>query len=234
MIEVAIAALVIASLASGLGLWLFLRGWPASLTLTAKTKEGLVSLGAGLEISWLSANAAAILGGPGVIVLQLGSRRLYEKRLDGVTVEAALAWIESLLDAPDKPPPGYFGRLAARMKNAVVARTDLGALPELGTRIALGLRDPRLGGTVICGFSDPALTGKAAAVLFPLAGMLAPVSSIELRFDWSGRTVLDFDVEGSCRIVPARIAREAAWFVWNHVHYRPRLQSAEVSHTLPA
>lgn len=234
MIEAAIAALVIAIVGGGLALWLFLRGWPASLTLTAKTKEGLVSLGAGLEISWLSANAAAILGGPGVIMVQLRSRRLYEKRLAGVTVEAALDWFESILDAPEKAPPRFLGRLATRAKDALVARTDLGALPELGTRIALGLRDPSLGGTITCGFSDPALTGKAAAVLFPLAGMLAPVTSIELRFDWSGRTVLDADVEGSCRIVPARIAREAAWFVWNHVHYRPRLQSGEVSHTLPA
>ncbi|MBS2015440.1 MAG: hypothetical protein JST00_21305 [Deltaproteobacteria bacterium] len=235
MTEAAIAIACAAIAFAACVLWLLLRGWPASLSLTAKTKDGLVSLGAGLELSKLSVSAAAILGGPGVVVVQLGSRRLWQRNLERVTVEAAATWLEGLLDAPPaREEKGRLARLATRAKDALLARTDLGALPSLGTRILLDLRDPSLSGSVLCGFADPAITGKTAAVLFPLAGMLAPLGAIDLRFDWSGRTVLDVDVEGGCKVVPARIARQTAWFAWNHVHRRPRLPTGEVSHTLPA
>lgn len=216
MIEAAIAIGAIAIVLTSLSAFLLWRGWTCTVSFTAKTKEGLVSLGGGVELAGFSLSAAAILGGPGVVVLHFRSREL--------------------LRMPLPPPPseqGFFGRLVTRIRDWLLPRTDLDALPEAGMRMVLGLREPSMTGTVTCGFADPALTGKMAAVLYPIAGMLAPLGTLEMRFDWSGRTVIDADLEGSFRIVPARIARETVVFAWRHVHARPKLQQkADVSHTL--
>lgn len=202
MIEAAIA---IGAIAAALFGFLVLRGWACTISFTAKTREGMVSLGGGIELAWFSLSAAAILGGPGVVVLHFRRWELLKLSLPRV---APAEKKKSILDW-------------------LLPRIDVDALPETGVKMALGLKDPEMSGNVVCGFADPALTGKMAAVLYPIAGMLAPLGTFEMRFDWSGRTVVDADLEGSFRIVPVRIARETMAFAWSHFHLRPKL------HTLP-
>ena len=107
-------------------------------------------------------------------------------------------------------------------------------LPELGLRVLFGLRELSLRGAVTCGFSDPALTGKAAAWLFPIAGVLAPFGVIDVSFDWSGRSRVDGTVDISFRVVPARLAVEGLRFAWHHVHLRPTTSRALTSPTMPS
>jgi hypothetical protein len=96
------------------------------------------------------------------------------------------------------------------MKDALVARTDLAALPELGLALLGDLREVTIAGRVACGSSDPALTGKAAAWLFPLAAVLSPFGTLDVALDWTGKDVLDAEVEGSFRVVLARARSRAA------------------------
>ena len=138
-------------------------------------------------------------------------------------------WLEQ--PAPPQEPPGRLARLVAPARDALLARTDMKALPRLGLDVFRGLRDVRVRGTLRCGFEDPTLTGKAAAVLFPLAALVAPFGTFEPSFDWSGRTVIDGGAEISFGVSPALVLREVLRFAWRHVHLR-RKQS-DVSSTLP-
>jgi len=209
---------------------LIARPWRVEATLKATTSASAVSLAGGLEVARLSASAAAILGGPGVIAVHLRARELWRRPITRVSVEAILTWIDERLSKPAAPET-TLGRLARRAKTWLLARTDLTDLPELGLRVLFGLQDVSLKGSLTCGFSDPALTGKAAAWLFPVAGVLAPFGLLEVDLDWSGRTRIDGSIEVSFRFVPARVALEGLRFAWHHVHLRgPR---ALVSSTLP-
>ncbi|HSO33256.1 MAG TPA: hypothetical protein VLT33_12070 [Labilithrix sp.] len=214
-----VAALVVAAL------W----PWKVEATLKATTQGSVVSLAGGAGVAGLSASAAAILGGPGVLALHLRTRELWRRAVPQVSLEALLAW----LDEPAAPakPPGRAARLAKRAKDGLLARTDTAQLPGLGLTVVRDLRDVALAGTLLCGFEDPSLTGKAAAVLYPLSALLAPFGTFEASFDWSGRTVLDGGAEISFRIVPARVLAALLGFAWRHVHLRRK--RAPVSSTLP-
>jgi hypothetical protein len=228
-IEALLACVALVALAALIAL--VARPWRVEATLKATTSASAISLAGGLDVAGLSASAAAILGGPGVVAVHLRARELWRRPIAHVSVDSLLAWFDELLSKP-AAKESALGRLAGRAKTWLLARTDLADLPELGLRVLLGLRDVSLKGTVTCGFSDPALTGKAAAWLFPIAGVLAPFGLLEIGFDWSGRDRLDGTVEVSFRFVPARVALEGLRFAWHHVHLRgtPALDSS----TLPA
>lgn len=206
---------ILAVLAALLALATFVlvRGWRGDLTMKAITKNGLVSLAGGLEIFGVSASAAAILGGPGVISVQWRSRELWRRSIPHVTLDALLHWIDTLVDR--KPEEKKNGIL-----DALVSRTDIDELPELGLRVLFDLRDPELSGSMTCGFSDPVLTGKTAAWLFPVAGLLAPLGRIDVGFDWSGKNLVDGNVDFGFRVVLARVVRELLRFAWHHFHLR--------------
>ena len=193
--------------------------WRVEATLKATTSASAISLAGGLDVARLSASAAAILGGPGVVAIHLRGRELWRRPIPQVSVEALLVWIDELVSKP-ATKESVLGRLAGRVKTWLLPRSDLADLPELGLRVLLGLREVSLRGTVTCGFSDPALTGKAAAWLFPIAGVLAPFGLLDVDLDWSGRDRLDGTVEVSFRFVPARVAFECLRFAWHHVHVR--------------
>ena len=189
-----------------------LRAWPIEATLKATT-SARISIAMGVSFAGISASAAAILDGPGVVAVHLRTRQLWRKAIPHISVETALAWIEEQISKP-KAPKGRFSRFL----DWLVARTDKSALPDLGLRVLADLRDLSLGGHITCGFSDPALTGKAAAVLYPLAGVLSPLGRLDIDLDWSGTNRLDADVELSCRFVPARAIAESLRFARRHVH----------------
>lgn len=204
--------------------------WRVEATLKAISGPSAVSLAGGLEVAGLSGSAAAILGGPGVVAVHLRGRELLRRSIAHVSVESVLDWLEK--PAAPRPSPSTASRFAQRAKEALLARTDLAALPELGLRVLLDLRDVSLHGALQCGFADPALTGKAAAWLYPIAGALAPLGTLDVTFDWSGRTVLDGEVELSFRIVPARVAVEGLRFARRNVHLRRK--GATASSTMAA
>lgn len=203
--------------------------WRVEATLKATTRGSETSLAAGFEIASLSGSAAAILGGPGILAVHLRARELWRRPISHVTLEAILDWL-----AEPAPPEGAMSRLARRAKEALLARTDVAELPELGLRILLDLRDLSLRGTMCCGFSDPALTGKTAAWLYPIAGLLAPLGTFDVSFDWTGRSVLDGAVEVSFRVVPGRVALEGLRFARHHVHLRRKSAAAAPTSQLPA
>lgn len=224
--------IVLASLALGalvtfvaVALW----PWRVEATLKATSGPSAVSLAGGLEVARLSASAAAILGGPGVVAVHIRGRELLRRSIAHVSVESVLDWLEK----PAAPRTSTtMSRLAQRAKDALLARTDLAELPDLGLRVLLDLRDVSLHGALQCGFADPAITGKAAAWLYPVAGALAPLGTLDVTFDWSGRTVLDGEVELSFRIVPARVAVEGLRFARRNVHLRRK--GATASSTMAA
>lgn len=203
--------------------------WRVEGSLKATTEDAVVSLAGGLSALGVSASAAAILGGPGVVAVHFRSRERWRRVVPEVSFEALLAWLEE--PAPPKEPPGRVGRIATRAKDGLLARTDTKALPGLGLDVFVGLRDKTVHGTLLCGFEDPTLTGKAAAVLFPLAAVLSPFGTFEPSFDWSGRTVIDGSAEIALGVVPARVLREVLRFGWRHVHLRRK--PGAVSSTLP-
>ena len=209
---------------------LFAWPWRVEATLKAITNESSISLAGGLEVAGLSASGAAILGGPGVVAVHLRARELWRRPIARISLEALLDWVDALLSKPASPS-GVVGRVLLRVKNWLLPRTDLAELPELGLRVFLDLRDVSFHGAITCGFSDPALTGKTAAWLFPLAGVLAPLGVLDVSFDWSGRNRLDGAVDVSFRVVPARVAVQGLRFAWHHVHVRSVI--APVSSTIP-
>jgi hypothetical protein len=204
--------------------------WRVEATLKAITNADRLSVAGGLEALGLSGSAAAIIGGPGVIAIHWRARELWRRSFAQVSLDAFLAWLEEPSSATNSDSAA--GRLARRAKEALRARTDVAELPELGLRVFLDLRDVSLRGDVRCGFSNPALTGKTAAWLYPIAGLLAPFGTVDVSFDWSGRNVLDGAFEISFRVVPARVALEGLRFARHHVHLRRK--SAPSSSTLPA
>ncbi len=208
----AIAALV------ALATFVLVRGWRGDVTLKAITKNGLVSLAGGLELFGVSASIAAILGGPGVISVQWRSRELYRRSLAHVTFDALLESLDALLDRPKTETSKK--RLHERLLDRLLERTDVAELPELALRILLDLRDPELTGKLTCGFQDPVLTGKTAAALYPIAGVLAPLGRIDVSFDWSGKTIVDGNVDFTFRVVLGRVLREALRFARRHVHFK--------------
>jgi MFS family permease len=223
-------ALVTAGAFVGL-VWLLARPWRVEITAKAVTKGSAISLAGGVGFVGFSASAAAILGGPGVLALHFRGRERWRRPIANVSVDAFFAWIDELLSRP-KSPPGRLARLAKRAKEWVAPRTDLAELPDLGLRIVLGLRRPALEGAITCGFADPALTGKTAAVLYPLAGVLAPLGAIDVSLDWSGRTRLDGAVELSFGVVPARVTFQLLRFARYHFH--PLRKIAPASPRIPA
>lgn len=202
--------------------------WRVEATLKATSGPSAVSLAGGLEVAGLSGSAAAILGGPGVVAVHLRGRELLRRSIAHVSVESVL----DRLEQPADPRTSTMSRLAQRAKDALLARTDLAELPELGLRVLLDLRQVSLHGALLCGFADPAITGKAAAWLYPIAGALAPLGTLDVTFDWTGRTVLDGEVELSFRIVPARVAIEGLRFARRNVHLRRK--GATTSSTMAA
>jgi hypothetical protein len=203
--------------------------WRVEATLKAATHASNVSLAGGLELAGLSGSAAAILGGPGVVAIHLRARELWRRPISHVSLDALLTWLEQ---PSPTVSPSRVARLSKRAKEALLARTDVAALPELGLRVLASLRDLSLRGAIKCGFSDPAVSGKAAAWLYPMAGVLAPFGDLDVSIDWSGRNILDGAFDVSFRIVPARVALEGLRFARHHVHLRRK--SATVSSTLPA
>ena len=213
----------------GVVVWLVARPWPVEASLKTASHAGTISLAGGLELAGVSASAAAILDGPGVVVVLWRGRERWRRSIARVSPEAFFDWLAAREPAE---PPGSIGRLVTRVKDALLARTDTVELPRLGVRVLLGLRDPSVHGALNCGFADPALTGKTAAWLFPIAGVLAPLGSFDVSLDWSGRTVLDGTFETSFRVVPARVILECLRFASRHVHVRRK--NVTVSSTLAA
>jgi hypothetical protein len=207
-----------------LATFVVVRPWRGDLTVKAMTKEGLVSLAAGMELFGISTSFAAILGGPGVITVHLRSREVWRRSIARVSPDAVLEW----LDATNEEKSERGGRL----KRWLLARTDVAELPELGLRIVFDLRDPELSGAITCGFSDPVATGKTAAWLYPIAGVLAPLGRIDVGFDWSGKTIVDGNVHFSFGVVIARVLRELARFVRHHVRLRVTAPSLPLSSTI--
>jgi hypothetical protein len=213
-----------AAVAAAVWPWRVEISWKAT-TMVESARH--ISLAAGLEVAGLSASAGAILGGPGVVAVHARERQLWRRAIADVSLDSLLAWLE----APAAPAKrGAFGRALSSAKEALLARTDLGALPELGLGLLLGLRAVALRGDIRCGFVDPGTTGRAAAVLYPIAGVLAPFGTFGVSFDFSGREVLEGSADISFRITPARVVGQALRFVWLHVHLRQR----PVSEALPA
>lgn len=195
-----------------------MRTWRLEATLKASTRGSVVSLAAGLSFAGLSASAAAILDGPGVLAVHLRGRQLWRKPIPRVSVEALLAWIDELISTPVSKRESRIGRILGRIRQWLLPRTDLASLPELGMRLLTGLRAPTLGGSITCGFSDPAITGAAAAWLYPVAGVLAPLGVVDVAMDWSGKNILEGDIEASCGLVPVRGIYEILRFLRLHVH----------------
>lgn len=210
-------ALVLLVVAGALAAW----PWRVEATLKASTRASAVSFAAGASFAGLSGSAAAILGGPGVVVVHFRARELWKLPIPSVTADAALAWLDELLARPAKKDDGFVSRLITRVKDWLLPRTDLASLPMFGLRVLGGLRDVALRGAFTCGFADPALTGKAAAWLYPLAGVVSPFGTLDVALDWSGKTVIDGDAEVSLRVVPARVAFEGLRFARHHIHSRP-------------
>lgn len=194
--------------------------WPWRLegTMKAATSGSVVSLALGASLGGLSASAAALLGGPGVVAVHLRARELWRRPIPRVSLEALLAWLDDVLSKPKSDAPTFLSRLFARARAWLLPRTDTDALPGFGLDLLRTLREPRLSGALHCGFVDPAVTGKVAAWLYPLAGILAPLGVLDVRFDWSGKTRIDADAEVSCRVVFARVLWECARFTLRHVH----------------
>lgn len=203
--------------------------WPWRIEATAKAMGNAraISGAGGLEVAGFSLSAAAILGGPGVVALHFRGRELWRRPL---SIEALLAWLDELASKKDEPS-GPLGRWLKRVGEWLVDRTDLADLPSLGFRVLDGLREVSFVGHVTCGFSDPALTGKAAAVLFPLAGILAPLGVLDVTIDWTGQTRLDGAIDLSFRVVPYRVALDGLWFARHHVHW---MKSANTTATPPS
>jgi hypothetical protein len=216
----------LASLALVASVALLAWPWRVEGTLQASSKAA-ISLAAGVEVASLSVTAAGILGGPGVLAVHLRGRELSRRGTTELTLEALLDWLER-----PRPPGSKPSRLVARVKEALLARTDAAELPGLGLAVLGGLRDVSVNGRVHCGFADPGLTGKAAAWIYPVAAVLAPFGTLEVAFDWTGNTVLEAGVEGSFRVVPARVAFAVLRFARRHVHLRRT--SRAVSSTLAA
>lgn len=213
--------------------WALLRGYRVEASFKATTQASRVSLAAGASLLAFSASAAAILGGPGVVAVHFRSRELWRKQTADASLDALLAWIDGKLSEPEEPP-SRAARMVARAKEWLFARTDMGELPALGGRILLDLRDLDFGGSLVCGFADPGTTGKAAALLYPLAGVLAPLGRFTIELDWSGRTRLDGGAELAFAFVPARILSALARFGARHVHpMRTPPPSPPSSSTLP-
>ena len=208
--------------------------WRIEAKLKATTNASTISFAGGIDVAGISASAAAVFGGPGVLAVHLGRREVWRRSISRLTVDAFFAWLNELLSRPPSKK-GAFARLVEHAKDALVARTDLSGLLELGARILLGLRDVSFEGWITCGFSDPALTGKTAAWLFPIAGVLAPFGTLDVGFDWSGRNCFDGEIDASFRIAPAKVALEGVRFARHHIHARTetaRLSSAP--HRIPA
>jgi hypothetical protein len=203
--------------------------WPFRVQAKLKmlTKSSAISFAGGVDIAGISVSTAGIAGGPGVVAVHLRSRETWRRAIARLSVDAFFEWLDALVARP-AAPKGALSRLFSRLKTALVARTDVSDLPELGLRVLLGLRETAFHGAITCGFADPARTGKTAAVLFPIAGILAPFGALDLDFDWSGRTVVDGELDVSFRVVPAKVAFEGLRFVWCHVHLL-RQESARAS-----
>jgi hypothetical protein len=209
------------------------RPWRVAGKLKATTNESAASFAGGLDLAGLSLSAAAVLGGPGVVALHLGKRELWRRPISATTAAAFFDWLDEVLSRP-AAKKGALGRLVERTKSALLARTDVSDLPEAGLRVLFGVRDVELEGWIVCGFADPALTGKAAAWLFPIAGVLAPFGTLDVSFDWSGRTRIDGEMDVSFRFVPAKVARELFRFALHHVHLRTTKRLRAASSTTPA
>jgi hypothetical protein len=204
---------------------LFTWPWRVEATLKATTGEASsdVSLGGGLEVLGLalSASGAAILGGPGVAVIHWRSREMWRRSIARVDLDALFDFLDRRDEDDDdeeehEKKKGISSRLVRHTKDALVSRTDPAGLPGLGLRIIRSLRDVSLRGAVLFGSSDPGVVGKTAAWLYPIAGVLAPFGTLDVSFDWTGRSVLNGDVEISFRVVPARVALEALRFTRHH------------------
>ena len=208
-----------------------LRSWRVEATLKASTRSSAISVAAGFSALGVSASAAAILDGPGVLAVHLRGRQLWRRPIARVSVEAVLLWIDEQLSKPVPQRESRLGRVLGRVRQWLLPRTDLSALPDLGLRLVGGLRAPSLGGAITCGFADPAVTGGVAAWLYPLAGMLAPFGLVDVSMDWSGKDLIEADVEASCGVVPARAIYETLRFTRRHVH---PLRKATVSPPVPS
>lgn len=226
-----IAVLLFAAALLALGSVAALAFWPwrVEATVKAMTNESAISLAAGIELAGLSASGGAVLDGPGLVAIRFGKRALYKRSIAKVSVDAFLAWLDAWLTKP-ATPKGAVGRLADRAKSFLLARTDTSELPELGLRVLSSLQDASFEGAITCGFRDPALTGKTAALLFPIAGVLAPFGMLDVSCDWSGKTRIDGEANVRFRFVPARVAGLGLLFAWHHVRLRSR--PALVSRTM--
>lgn len=196
--------------------FLLFRSWRVEASLKAMTQSERVSLAGGVDLAGFSASVAAILGGPGVVALHFRARELWRKQVASVSLEALLAFIDAKLDEPKKDPT-RLERLLHKVKGWLVDRTDPAGLPALGWRLLRDLREPVLSGNVVCGFDDPALTGKAAAWLFPIAGVLSPLGPFDVAIDWSGKNRIDGAFEMGVRFVPARVGIAFASFARAHI-----------------
>lgn len=213
--------------------WALVRTYRVEATFKATTQASRVSLAAGASVLAFSASAAAILGGPGVIAVHFRSRELWRKQTADASLDALLAWLDERLSKSEEPP-SRAARMIGRAKEWLLARTDTEELPALGGRVVLDLRDLDFGGSLVCGFADPGTTGKAAALLYPLAGVLAPLGRFTIELDWSGRTRLDGGAELSFGVVPVRVLLALARFGVRHIHpTRTPPPSSPTSSTLP-
>lgn len=230
IVTIVLAAATLAALAAMM--IALVRGWRVEATMKVDTGESGIALGGGLELAGLSASGAAILGGPGVLALHLGARQVWQRRIAVVSVDALLAWLDArVTGGPAEAPRTAAGRAIEHAKRWLLARTDLADLPSLGVELLLDLRDVSIRGALLFGSSDPVIAGKAAAWLFPIAGIVAPFGTLDVRLDWSGKNRLDGAVDLAFRFVPARVVLEVLRFARRHVHLRPK--SAAVSSTIP-
>jgi hypothetical protein len=207
--------------------------WRIEAKLKAATNGSAISFAGGIDLAGISASAAAVFGGPGVLAIHLGRREVWRRPISRLTVDAFFEWLNELLSRPPSKK-GALGRLLEHAKDALVARTDLSGLLELGVRVLLGLRDVSFEGSITCGFEDPALTGKTAAWLFPIAGVLAPFGTLRVGFDWSGRNCFDGDIDASFRLVPAKVALEGVRFARHHIHARTKTARLSSTPRIPA
>ncbi len=219
-----IAAFVLLALAAAASIALLAAcvwPWRVDASLKALGSPASLSIAAGLELAGFSASLAAIVGGPGVVALHRRGRELWRR---GFTTDEVLAWLGTLGRKTEPAvPEGRLARFRKRLVDWTLARTDLADLPELGLRVLGDLRDVALEGAITCGFRSAKRMGKAATVLYPIAGVLAPLGRFDVDLDWSGKDHVDGAAELSFRFVLARIARQGLWFLRRHFHPFRRL-----------
>lgn len=203
--------------------------WRGAFSFKAQGNHKAISAALGVEISVCSISFAAIWKGPAVIVVHVVGREVFRRV---TTVDALIAKVmapSEKKDEPEKTTPSVWVERTKRLGSWCVDHTDLMELPSLGKTLWGALVSPEMSGSIKVGFSDPELNGKAAAWLYSILGVIGPLGQVNVDIDWSGETVLDTNLQGSTRVIVARLVHHVMAFVLHHVHPFQRPPSGDAA-----